>query len=956
MENIFSIAQEYKFTKENFSKYLLMELIDNAPSFVEYYISLLLLEYKLEDSVKEKVKKFLTKDEQTRINKLNDTLTKLDTSNKKIANLKISFCIPVKNRSCVNVKWNGITRKRTFVTSYKNKPVDFQLNLLKNLVKSIVESKVKYCDFEVVIADFGSTDHHPSEWIENYSNDNIDYKIIDVEEDFSRGRGLNIAADNTSGDILFFLDADMLISKDLVKQIIKNILFKKKAFFPICFSYYTPLHNEGWLRTEGWGNLAISKELYINNRWWEKKSWGSEDDHMRDQLEKLYTREQGINFFHQWHPEEDFKTKHYIHTKNTFKIVIGVTTFNRIDYLKEFIETWNKTRNNYYSWTLIVSDDGSTDGTIEYLNQLVIPNVTLRIIKHNRVGVHESTNSIIEYCLNSDFDYGFKCDDDVIFSCNGWDDLYIDGMSEKQYLCNYNIGWRPAKVLSETKKCVSYSNAYYTQGAFWTFTKQVLSKVGWFDTKTFGYKGYGHIDYTVRACRAGFNNFDTCYDVKNSNEFIQLQEENYKPAISLERAKKEFKLEVNEELKERFKHLILNERKEIIYLPRTSIYDYQKCDLKPKIHLIIHNNHIGGAEYVHFNHANSLRALGHELIIWSIGNGYFYNKFINQGINIHHVPLLYDEGSSDYLIFFKNIVDGDFIYNCNAYNDDMFIKISREKYIYYSTLLHSDVNWIISHQEKYKYFTYKYIVIHKYIYKALRTRGIAENKIVIVPNTLHTDFKFESNDSMEESFRLKYNIKKNSIIIGFVGRIAKDKNVIDLLDICDKILSLRKDVEILIIGGVSHRKDDLDFESKFLQRLKKCKNIKRIKILGELLGNELENTIDYFDVAINVSPSEGLPISMLEQLGKGNYCIYPSFPAIKDILMKFPSTLINVKQRKDGKDLRYSEEEKKSFIDAILRLDKKELTYQKKIIQKLSLSILSNDKLNQKLSIAFINK
>lgn len=91
------------------------------------------------------------------------------------------------------------------------------------------------------------------------------------------------------------------------------------------------------------------------------------------------------------------------------------------------------TRNPYYKWHLIINDDGSTDGTIEYLKNINIVGTEIHIIYNNRKGVHEGTNAILDRINKIKPDYVFKCDDDVIFVKKGWDNAYIDGMNELDF-------------------------------------------------------------------------------------------------------------------------------------------------------------------------------------------------------------------------------------------------------------------------------------------------------------------------------------------------------------------------------------------------------------------------------------------------------------------------------------------------------------------------------------------
>lgn len=903
---------------------LLKGLIIRNPDFKEYYVSYLLHFKTLPEDLKNIASAKLGEKE---LNDIIDLQKKLQNILfEKWNNVKFTFCISVKNRSYVDVSWNGISKRKTFVTSYKNNPINLKLELLKNLVRSIVESKIDGIFFEIIIVDFNSDDHPPNQWIKDIVkfNEQIETKVINSNEPFSRGRGLNIGAENATGDVIFFTDADMLVSKEFIIQSLEQTLDEEKPFFPICYSYYTPYHKEGWVRDEGWGNLVIPKSISGKISWWEKRSWGSEDNHMKDQFKNGFTRYQGSGLYHQWHPEDDFKTKYYLSEKNKLEVVLAVTTYNRLDYLEKFVETWLLTRNPYYKWHFIINDDGSSDGTVEYIKNLSINDTDIHIIYNERKGVHEGTNAIIDRINKINPDYIFKCDDDVIFLKEGWDNAYIDGMHEFSFLCNYQTKWRKANIKSSTDKCVSYSNAYYSQGAFLAFSMNVVNKIGYFDTKVFGFKGYGHIDFAVRACRAGFNNINNLYDIKNSTDFITLQFDDYRPALDNQRIITEFKVDLSENSKEAFKKFILEERSDLVYIDRSSIFEYKNSMMKPRIHMVIHNNHIGGAEYVHFNHAYALRSCGFNVVIWSVGSGYYLDKYLFNEFETYYVPDLFKE-ENDLEKFKKLVKDGDYIYNCNAYNDDIFRKMSYSTHFYYLTILHSDVDWIIKYQKEFRFFTHRYIAIHTHIRTDLIDNGVSSKKIGIVNNTLNHDFLFSYDQTISLKIRKKLNIPENSLVVGYVGRIAKDKNAINILDLAEAITKQRKDIYFIMVGGKSERKDDFSYFKIFEEKLSSLEANERIIYLGELLGTEIDEIYNLIDVAVNLSPSEGLPITMLEQLGKGIYCIYPKFPAISIVLQNFHSKLIPISQRKNMKNVEYNEREIKLYVDHIINIDKNDI-------------------------------
>lgn len=228
------------------------------------------------------------------------------------------------------------------------------------------------------------------------------------------------------------------------------------------------------------------------------------------------------------------------------KVVLAITTYNRLDYLKNCIETWNQYRNQDYSWYLIIADDGSEDGTIEYIKNLHIENVHKHVILNNRTGVGYQTNKILRYCSELDFDYGFKIDDDLIFLKKNWDTSYIVAIEATGYdhLCFFDVEWhkgfggekyRLDPLLSKEGKLQSFilPEVKETQGAFWTFTKRIIDKVGYFDPLNFGFSGLEHIDYTYRCARAGFNELDNIYDCLNSKDYIKLIKDDYISALSM---------------------------------------------------------------------------------------------------------------------------------------------------------------------------------------------------------------------------------------------------------------------------------------------------------------------------------------------------------------------------------------------------------------------------------------
>ena len=153
--------------------------------------------------------------------------------------------------------------------------------------------------------------------------------------------------------------------------------------------------------------------------------------------------------------------------------VLAITTFNRSHFLNKLINSFVATATS--KWQIIIADDGSTDGTLDYIGQLQIPNIPITVIKNNRQGVHHQFNTIVKELEKLNFDYCFKCDDDIEFIKPGWEQLYIDAIEKTGYdhLCHFETNWRSKKNLEKPviqDDLISYCNAKDVQGAFFTLT------------------------------------------------------------------------------------------------------------------------------------------------------------------------------------------------------------------------------------------------------------------------------------------------------------------------------------------------------------------------------------------------------------------------------------------------------------------------------------------------------
>ena len=194
--------------------------------------------------------------------------------------MKISICVALKNRSAIK-HGNGII---------ENFP---------NMVRSIAALELRD-DLELVVVDFGSQDTVFEDWLFDFG---LDINLIRLDEDFSRGRGLNMAAEKAKHPYLFFNDADILIEDSAISRLIE-VLDGGKSWFPEVM--YTNREGKSeFTNKHGDGICAFKKEWFDQTSGVpEFYSWGGEDHIFKSRINHIVRiiKGQCQGLKHQWHP------------------------------------------------------------------------------------------------------------------------------------------------------------------------------------------------------------------------------------------------------------------------------------------------------------------------------------------------------------------------------------------------------------------------------------------------------------------------------------------------------------------------------------------------------------------------------------------------------------------------------------------------------------------------------
>ena len=190
------------------------------------------------------------------------------------------------------------------------------------------------------------------------------------------------------------------------------------------------------------------------------------------------------------------------------KLSIITLTYNHLDFTKQYIESLYKYTSDF---ELIVVDNGSTDGTVEYLKSLDKDNLKLVFNKEN-LGFSKGNNQGIEI---SESEYIGFLNNDILLSPNWFIECekvferenaafvsprqvnpHFENINSENYLKEY-------KNNSSNSYEKSFDNCEF---ACVITKKDILSKIGGFDEK-FSPAFFEDNDLKIRALDAGYDIF-----------------------------------------------------------------------------------------------------------------------------------------------------------------------------------------------------------------------------------------------------------------------------------------------------------------------------------------------------------------------------------------------------------------------------------------------------------------
>ena len=172
-------------------------------------------------------------------------------------------------------------------------------------------------------------------------------------------------------------------------------------------------------------------------------------------------------------------------------------------------------------------------------------------------------------------------------------------------------------------------------------------------------------------------------------------------------------------------------------------------------------------------------------------------------------------------------------------------------------------------------FCEKVIAVSEEIKKHLLRNGVKESKIVVIQNAVQNSYG-ETNilENRIEKRRL-LSIEDNEFIIGYLGRLSKEKGVQYLIDAGLILKEKDEAVRILIIGDGPKREE--------LESLAKEKGLEK-EIIFTGFQNDVEKWLPALDVFVLSSLTEGTPMALLEAMAAGIPVIATSVGGVPNVI------------------------------------------------------------------------
>jgi glycosyltransferase involved in cell wall biosynthesis len=339
---------------------------------------------------------------------------------------------------------------------------------------------------------------------------------------------------------------------------------------------------------------------------------------------------------------------------------------------------------------------------------------------------------------------------------------------------------------------------------------------------------------------------------------------------------------------------------------------------------MIGTNDVGGAEYVSFQHVLMAHKNKLDMVVLSGTTGKFYDLMVAAGVKVEVIGLTPAPGLIE--LFIK---PGDVVFNCNFFGILPVMENLKKKIGFVQlVILHNDTNWVYNNVvKKYDSSIDLYYSIHQKIVDAFISKGyVSVHKFIVIPNCVDWDLINSGIGKTRAELRQQLGYATNHFVIGMVTRVAGDKNILDALRILNRLPSFMEP-RLIIVGGAAANEGSERYFHLVKEAIKRDPGLRsRVTITGNQEMKDVYSYMKVFDLGLNCSPSEGLPIALLEMMAAGIPCVMPS---IGDIPLELTGrgVVVPIRQRMEISEIFcnpcYTQKEIALFVDAINLIYKK---------------------------------
>ena len=152
-----------------------------------------------------------------------------------------------------------------------------------------------------------------------------------------------------------------------------------------------------------------------------------------------------------------------------------------------------------------------------------------------------------------------------------------------------------------------------------------------------------------------------------------------------------------------------------------------------------------------------------------------------------------------------------------------------------------------------------------------------KQKLVCIPNGIETPDVLPLNDPLQRGTMLgELDFPPESFVVGYVGRLAKQKRVEDLIWAVETLRQIRPQLRLIIVGDGPERERLEDFS-------RDVGVTAQVRFLGH--REDASRWLELFDVFCLASSFEGMSNSVMEAMSMGKPVIASDIPANRELVV-----------------------------------------------------------------------